>query len=92
MNSLSAISSDIGRITAGTITGTNINGNNISGGTITGASISGGTLNINNRFKVRGDGQAEMRASSGNVGMVINNDNIIVYDDYGNPRVKIGKL
>lgn len=92
VNSLSAISSDIGRITAGTITGTSINGNNISGGTISGASINGGSLNINNRFKVSGNGQAEMRASSGNVGMVINNDNIIVYDHNGNIRVKIGRL
>ena len=92
VNSLSAISPDIGRITAGTITGTSINGNNISGGTISGASINGGSLNINNRFKVSGNGQAEMRASSGNVGMVINNDNIIVYDYNGNPRVKIGRL
>lgn len=92
VNSLSAISSDIGRITAGTITGTSINGNNISGGTISGASINGGSLNINNRFKVSGNGQAEMRASSGNVGMVINNDNIIVYDYNGNIRVKIGRL
>ena len=92
VNSLSAISSDIGRITAGTITGTSINGNNISGGTISGASINGGTLNINNRFKVNGNGQAEMRASGGNVGMVINNDNIIVYDYNGNIRVKIGRL
>lgn len=53
VNSLSAISSDIGRITAGTITGTNINGNNIngnniSGGTITGATINGNNINGNN--------------------------------------------
>lgn len=97
VNSLSAISSDIGRITAGTITGTNINGNNIngnniSGGTITGASINGGELNINNRFKVDRHGQVEMRASGGMVGMVVNNDSIIVYDEWRNVRVKIGRL
>ena len=92
VNSLSAISSNIGRITAGTITGTNINGNNISGGTITGASINGGELNINDRFKVDRYGHAEMRASNGDVGLVINNDNIIVYDYNGNVRVRIGRL
>ena len=63
VNSISAISSDIGRITAGSITGTsidgntirgnningnNINGNNISGGTITGATINGNNINGNN--------------------------------------------
>ena len=44
VNSLSAISSDIGRITAGEITGTNINGNNINGNNITGGTISGTTV------------------------------------------------
>lgn len=50
VNNLSAISSDIGRITAGTITGTNINGNNINGNNISGGSITGTTItgtNIN---------------------------------------------
>ena len=54
--------------------------------------INGGSLNINNRFKVSRDGQVEMRAATGKVGMVVNNDSIIVYDDRGNVRVKIGKL
>lgn len=45
VDSLSAISSDIGRITAGTITGTTIKGNTISGGTISGTTISGTTVN-----------------------------------------------
>ena len=45
VSSLSAISSDIGRINAGDITGVNIHGNNISGGTITGATINGNDIN-----------------------------------------------
>ena len=54
--------------------------------------INGGSLNINNRFKVSRNGQVEMRAATGKVGMVVNNDNIVVYDERGNVRVKIGKL
>ena len=54
--------------------------------------INGGSLNINDRFKVSRDGQVEMRAATGKVGMVVNNDSIIVYDERGNVRVKIGKL
>ena len=54
--------------------------------------INGGSLNINNRFKVSRGGQVEMRAATGKVGMVVNNDSIIVYDERGNVRVKIGKL
>lgn len=54
--------------------------------------INGGSLNISNRFKVSRNGQVEMRAATGKVGMVVNNDNIVVYDERGNVRVKIGKL
>lgn len=54
--------------------------------------ITGGSININNRFKVSKQGQVEMRANQGNVGLVMNNENIIVYDTSGNPRLKIGKL
>ena len=54
--------------------------------------IKGGSININNRFLVNNAGQAEMRSSSGNVGLIINNDCITVYDAKGNVRVKIGKL
>ena len=54
--------------------------------------ITGGSLNINNRFKVSNQGQMEMRAAAGNVGLVINNNQIIVYDERGNVRVKIGQL
>lgn len=44
VSSLSAISSDIGRINAGDITGVNIHGNNINGNNISGGSISGTTI------------------------------------------------
>ena len=54
--------------------------------------ITGGSININNRFKVSNQGQVEMRANQGNVGLVMNNENIIVYDTSGRPRLKIGKL
>lgn len=54
--------------------------------------IEGGSININNRFKVSKQGQVEMRANQGNVGLVMNNENIIVYDTSGKPRLKIGKL
>ena len=54
--------------------------------------IKGGSININNRFKVSRHGQVEMRAATGNVGLVINNNQIIVYDEDGRVRVKIGQL
>lgn len=44
VSSLSAISSDIGRINAGDITGVNIHGNNINGNNISGGSINGTTI------------------------------------------------
>ncbi|MDY2947330.1 MAG: DUF1983 domain-containing protein, partial [Mannheimia varigena] len=54
--------------------------------------INAGSININNRFKVSNTGVVEMRANSGNVGMVMNNDSITVYDEQGRVRVKMGKL
>ncbi|WP_455482936.1 hypothetical protein [Haemophilus parahaemolyticus] len=36
--------------------------------------------------------QVEMRAVAGNVGLVINNNQIIVYDERGNKRVVIEQL
>ena len=54
--------------------------------------IKGGSININNRFKVSRQGQVEMRAATGDVGLVINNNQIIVYDEKGRVRVKIGQL
>lgn len=54
--------------------------------------ITAGSININNRFKVNAQGQVEMRSASNNVGLVINNEQIIVYDQNGRVRIKIGKL
>ncbi|WP_109092237.1 hypothetical protein [Aggregatibacter kilianii] len=54
--------------------------------------ITGGSLNINNRFKVASDGTLTMRSSTSNVGMVVTNESIIVYDEAGRVRVRIGKL
>ena len=54
--------------------------------------ITGGSININNRFKVSNQGQVEMRANQGNVGLIMNNNEIVVYDESGRVRVKIGKL
>ncbi|AGO16032.1 phage tail protein/putative Fels-1 prophage host specificity protein [Glaesserella parasuis ZJ0906] len=96
-----------GTITGHNISGGTITGHNISGGTITAdklrvtklsalsselGEITGGSININNRFKVNTSGQVEMRSATANVGMVINNDQIVVYDEQGRVRVKIGRL
>ena len=54
--------------------------------------ITGGSININNRFMVNNWGTVEMRSGGGNVGLVVNNEQIIVYDERGNVRVKLGKL
>ena len=51
-----------------------------------------GSININNRFVVGSDGRVEIRNQTANVGMVINNDNICVYDASGRLRVKLGRL
>lgn len=54
--------------------------------------INGGSININNRFIVRTDGTAEMRSSEQNIGLVIDSEQILVYDENGVIRVRIGKL
>lgn len=54
--------------------------------------VRAGSININNRFVVSGDGRVEIRNQTANVGMVINNDNICVYDEVGRLRVKLGRL
>lgn len=54
--------------------------------------ITGGSININNRFMVNNWGTVEMRSGGGNVGLVVNNEQIIVYDERGNVRVRLGKL
>ncbi|MDG6869200.1 phage tail tip fiber protein, partial [Glaesserella parasuis] len=54
--------------------------------------ITGGSININNRFKVSNTGTVELRSATENVGLVIDNDRITVYDQYGRIRIRIGKL
>lgn len=44
VSSLSAISADLGQVTAGTVTGTTIEGNTIRGGTVSGTTVSGSTI------------------------------------------------
>lgn len=85
-NNQLALSGDL--IADGTILGQHIKANQ----TIQSPVINGGSLNINNRFIVNGSGDVTIRANSGNVGMVITNDRIDVYDESGNLRVRLGKL
>ena len=56
--------------------------------------INGGSLNIGDgRFAVNNQGQVSIRSNpNNNVGLYINNETIIVYDDRGMIRVKIGRL
>lgn len=80
-----------------------VNGDLIADGTILGKhiraeqtlsspNINGGSLNINNKFIVSKDGAVEIRSAAGNVGMIIRNDRIDVYDEWGNLQVRLGKL
>ncbi|ABR74614.1 hypothetical protein CBG46_09865 [Actinobacillus succinogenes] len=77
-----------GSIIANTIRGDHIQANQ----TLKSPYIEGGSLNINNLFKVSSSGQVSIRAATGNVGLVINNEAIMVYDANGKLRVKMGKL
>ena len=81
-----------GHIESKSITAKELNVESLSAISADLGNITGGSLNINNRFKVSNQGQVEMRAAAGNVGLVINNNQIIVYDERGNIRVKIGQL
>lgn len=81
-----------GHIVSKSITSKELNVESLSAISADLGNITGGSLNINNRFKVSNQGQVEMRAAAGNVGLVINNNQIIVYDERGNVRVKIGQL
>lgn len=77
-----------GSIIANTIRGEHIMANQ----RISAPVIDGGSLNINNRFVVDSNGNVEIRSASGNVGLVIRNERIDVYDDRGNLEVRLGKL
>lgn len=80
-----------GSIIADTIRGNHIMANQ----EIRAPRISGGEIDISGNdgiLRVGRTGNFLVRASSQNRGLVMNNDQIIVYDDRGNVRVKIGRL
>ena len=80
-----------GSIIANTIRGDHIQANQ----EIRSPIISGGEINISGNdgiLQVGRTGNFLVRASSQDRGLVMNNDQIIVYDERGNVRVKIGKL
>lgn len=80
-----------GSIIANTIRGDHILANQ----EIRAPRISGGEIDISGNdgiLRVGRTGNFLVRASSQNRGLVMNNDQIIVYDDRGNVRVKIGRL
>ena len=80
-----------GSIIANTIRGDHIQANQ----EIRAPRISGGEIDISGNdgiLRVGRTGNFLVRASSHNRGLVMNNDQIIVYDERGNVRVKIGKL
>ncbi|WP_439259478.1 phage tail protein [Lonepinella sp. BR2930] len=85
VNNKVAINGDL--IADGTILGRHIKASQ----TINSPVINGGSLNIGNgRFSVNSAGAVTIRNSTSNVGMVINNNNIIVYDSNGKIRVRLG--
>ena len=80
-----------GSIIANTIRGDHIQANQ----EIRAPRISGGEIDISGNdgiLRVGRTGNFLVRASSQNRGLVMNNDQIIVYDEMGNVRVKLGKL
>ncbi|MDP0337988.1 DUF1983 domain-containing protein, partial [Glaesserella parasuis] len=79
-------------IASKTLTADKLNINSLSAISANLGAVTAGSININNRFKVNTSGQVEMRSATANVGMVINNDQIVVYDEQGRVRVKIGRL
>lgn len=85
-----SINSD--HIATRSITADRLNVNKLSSVSANLGEITGGSININNRFMVNNQGTVEMRSGGGNVGLVVNNEQIIVYDERGNVRVKLGKL
>ncbi|MDO9940277.1 DUF1983 domain-containing protein, partial [Glaesserella parasuis] len=89
---LSANSINANHIATRTLTADKLNINSLSAISANLGAVTAGSININNRFKVNTSGQVEMRSATANVGMVINNDQIVVYDEQGRVRVKIGRL
>ena len=88
VNGSTALSGDL--IADGSIVGRHIRANQSLDSPI----INGGRLNIGDgRFAVDSHGQVAIRTNANaNIGLSITNDTIIVYDENGRVRVKIGKL
>lgn len=80
-------------VATGTIKGDRlVGGTEIKAPKINAGEFNGGSINIANRFKVNNQGQVDISAASGGVGLKINNERIDVYDESGRLRVRIGKL
>lgn len=86
----------VSAIHGGSIIADTIRGNHIMANQeIRAPRISGGEIDISGNdgiLRVGRTGNFLVRASSQNRGLVMNNDQIIVYDDRGNVRVKMGRL
>lgn len=89
---LSANSINAGHIVSKSLTADKLNISSLSAISANLGTVTAGSININNRFKVSNTGTVEMRSNTANVGMVMTSDAIVVYDDTGRIRVKIGKL
>ncbi|WP_392552974.1 phage tail protein [Orbus wheelerorum] len=75
-------------IAEGTIRGDRIT----AGSEINAPVIRGGQININNKFIVNENGETTIQSALSGGRLVINNETIIVYDESGRVRVKLGKL
>lgn len=74
------------------IAGSEINAPVIKGGLIEAAEFKGGAININDRFIVNNLGQVTIKGGDNKAGLEQTNETIIVRDENGTIRVKIGKL
>ncbi|MFZ7342964.1 TipJ family phage tail tip protein [Avibacterium volantium] len=72
-----------------------LNGSIVTTGPVVGSEFIGGSIDISGQdgsLVVGRTGRFQLRASSANRGLVMTNDQIIVYDENGRVRVKIGRL
>ncbi|OYQ79125.1 hypothetical protein B9T11_07770 [Wohlfahrtiimonas chitiniclastica] len=76
-------------IASGTIKGESL----VAGAKLKAPVIEGGTLNINRKFIVSSNGDVTIRSDPAkNVGLRITSERILVYDNNGIERIRIGKL
>ncbi|MDE3964666.1 phage tail protein, partial [Glaesserella parasuis] len=80
-DNISANAVNASHVATRTLTADKLNVNSLSAISANLGAVTAGSININNRFKVNTSGQVEMRSATANVGMVINNDQIVVYDE-----------